>query len=131
MRFAALTCLLIVSAALLSACGICGSNRETVERARRLPDNQLSGLFREAKVLAARHPRTLREVISEDAIPPAFRRLKPRSVYVSMDKVYLHLSGGVDDKVYIVIKDFSDSRGGRIDLLPGEGEESEVLWRGR
>jgi len=131
MRSIAFIGLMILSAALVSACGICGSNREAAERTRRLSNDQWAGVFLEAKALAGRQPADSRIHLKEDGIPPRFQPLQPQSFHVSLNQVSIHISGCVDDKVYVVIRGFDDERGGTIELLPGEGEPQEVLWRGQ
>lgn len=122
--------LLLTVIALMSACGVCGSNQEAIGLARGLQQRELEALVVGAKKIAPRD--SGRSYYDErSGIPFPFADLKPQSVYASSDEVRIHLSGCVDDKVYILIRGFGGEGDKIVELLPGEAKGRDVLWRGK
>jgi hypothetical protein len=119
----------LVAALLLSAC-MCGGNRETVALVQSLSLPRLEQLHRDLTALQAAYPNTVKTFDRATGIPSAFADLHPEAVVIDPVMTRIHLSGCVDDKVMILLRDFG-KEDQELVLLKGEAQGEVVLWRGK
>ena len=124
-NLAKLTPLLI--ALLLAACG-CGGNDQAIARAQSLSQPRLDQLAKDLNALRAAHSSGTKEFNERTGIPKAFADLHPVSVIVDPVMTRVYLSGCVDDKVQILLREYSD-HDQELVLLKGELQGQTVLWK--
>jgi hypothetical protein len=97
--------------------GCCGSNESAAVEARAISQTRLVQLLSDVEALG-RNAR-----FEGPDIPVQFRDLKARSIIARGDTVFLHLSGCLDDKLYLVV------RRGEVALSLGEAKGRHVLFQ--
>ena len=122
----------IAFGSLLFSDPMCGGNEEAAIKMRTLPQRRLESLYRYAKELhgdGSFRPSVVFGV-DEVPIPKELADLNPRGIHFWGDTLGVHISGCMDDKVYLFVEGL-DPEGGqpRILFSPGERQESEILWQ--
>ena len=111
---------------------MCGGNEEAAMEMRALPEKRLESLFRYSKELYG--DGSYQTSISFDAqkisIPKELADLKPKGIRFFGDTLGIHISGCMDDKVYLFVEGLNPEYGHpKIVLSPGEWQGSETLWQ--
>ncbi len=121
--------LLIALAALLAACGACGSNAEAIASARSLSPPRLAQLFRDLQALDTASGRHRLHFDADTGVPDAFRDLAPQSIAIDGHIARVHLSGCADAKVLLIATGLDKRSRKEITLRPGEAKDALMLWR--
>ena len=118
-------------ALVLAGCG-CTGNGATVERMRAIPKERLAGLYEYVQAMDAKRQDSDAIVIdfSRHPVPKELLDIAPKSLNVDGDQTRMHLSGCVDDKIYLFFEGL-ESKGSerRIVLSLGEGKGAETIWQ--
>ena len=117
----------LLLSATLAACG-CGSNAHAIAMANSLTPARLEQLAHDLKDLKTAKPGTRYD--DETGIPKAFQDLHPSEVIADRLMPRVLLSGCVDDKVSIFLRD-GEGNSQQLMLQKGELEGQVVLWSGR
>ena len=113
---------------LLVLAGCCGDNQAATARARGLSQQRLSQLYSQVGTLRE----SGRTSLTAADIPVELADLKPEGVYFHDSTVWIHLSGCVDDKVYLFLHGYGEELSSRsIVLSLGESKPQELLWQPR
>ena len=110
----------------------CDGNEEAAQRMRTLPEKRLESLFLYTKERYGdgkiRSPIIFD--IQQAPIPSELADLKPKSIQFFGGAVGVHVSGCMDDKVYLFVHGLDpDDREPKILLSPGENQASELIWQ--
>jgi hypothetical protein len=116
----------LLCALLLTACG-CGGNEHALALAQSLSAPRLDRLANDLNTLRDAHPNALKVFDERTGIPKEFADLRPLAVVVDPVMTRVHLSGCVDDKVQILLRDL-EGRHQELVLLKGEEQGQAVLW---
>ncbi len=121
----------IAVAFLLASCG-CGGNEETIRAMRALPTERFAALYDYVRSVDASRKDAGGPVIfsfPKNPVPAEIADLNPKyfEVYGGMSRI--HLSGCVDDKVYLFFPGL-DSPGEKQEIVMSLGESKGVqtLW---
>ena len=111
---------------------MCGGNEEAALEMRALPEKRLESLFHYAKELYG--DGSYQTSVSFDAqqipIPTELSDLKPKGIHFFGGTLGVHISGCMDDKVYLFVEGLDPQYGQpKIVLSPGELQGSETLWQ--
>ena len=114
--------------ALLAACGQCGSNGDAIAFASGLSQQRLAQLFRDTQAIDLAGQLEI-YIDTRSNVPDAFKDLKP--LYIARDgrRARIHLSGCVDDKVFLFVDGIGNNGRKEITLQPGEAKDSIALWQ--
>jgi hypothetical protein len=122
--------ILLVLALILVGCG-CGGNEEAVRAMQALPQERLESLFNYAQSLHKNGNIDPSDFLDfqESPVPRELADLNPKSLRFFGDTVAIHLSGCVDDKIYLFVEGAGETdRSKKIVVSLGERKGSEVLW---
>ena len=115
---------------ILVGCG-CGGNDKAVLAMRALPQERLESLFNYAQNLHKNGDIDPTDFLDfhESPVPRELADLNPKSLRFFGDTVAIHISGCVDDKIYLFVEGAGETEGSKkIVVSLGERKGSEVLW---
>ncbi len=106
---------------MLVGCGVCGSNEEPAAMG---PGKSQQKLAKLVEALDA-----LDRASHSDASSEVVRDFRPYSVRNGPGRAVLHLAGCADDMVLLVVHGLDGKGSKSVELLPGERNRAEVLWK--
>ncbi|MDR6841509.1 hypothetical protein [Pseudoxanthomonas sacheonensis] len=122
--------ILLIACSTLTGCGGCGSNADSIALAKSLSQPRLAQLYQDAVALDLTHSGNARLFKDgKSGIPPNFNDLEPQSVVSDGLTARIHMAGCVDDKVMLFVNGLDGKSGKEITLVPGEAQDSVILWQ--
>jgi hypothetical protein len=110
----------------------CGDNEEAVRAMRALPTKRLETLYQYAQSGYETHKNDLPINFDpkDSPAPQELADLNPKGMRYFGDTLGVHVSGCVDDKIYLFVEGLEQgSEHKQIVLTLGEWNGSEVLWK--
>ena len=115
---------------LLAGCG-CGGNEDAVRAMRALPKERLAALYQYVQSVDSSRKGSGPITMSfpKDPVPKEISDLDPKFLEVWGDMSRMHISGCVDDKIYLFFHGLDSPKSKKqIILTLGEWNGSETLW---